>query len=87
MFRDVSKAFLFMAMRKDAIAAGEAQNLLREVDQTGEHHTTPEEAFTSFIFDFVSERVAEAQIHSMAGRFEEMVIFDELIYKNTALSS
>ncbi|KAH7470322.1 hypothetical protein FOMA001_g14475 [Fusarium oxysporum f. sp. matthiolae] len=86
-FRDVAKAFLSMAMQKDAIAAGEAQNLLRGVDQTGEHHTTPEEAFTSFIFDFVSERVAEAQIHSMAGRFEETVIFDELIYKNTALSS
>ncbi|RYC91286.1 hypothetical protein BFJ63_vAg5874 [Fusarium oxysporum f. sp. narcissi] len=67
MFRDVAKAFLSMAMQKDAIAAGEAQNLLRGVDQTGEHHTTPEEAFTSFIFDFVSERVAEAQIHSMAG--------------------
>ncbi|KAL9562511.1 hypothetical protein ACKAV7_013594 [Fusarium commune] len=87
MFCDFAKAFLSRAMQKDAITAGEAQNLLRGIDQTGEHHTTAEEAVTIFIFDPVSERVAEAQIHSMADRFEEMVVFDELIDKNTALTS
>ncbi|KAH7236874.1 uncharacterized protein BKA55DRAFT_694497 [Fusarium redolens] len=72
---------------KDALAAREAQNLLRGIDQTGEHHTTAEEAFASFIFDSVSKKVAETQVHAMADRFEEMVVFDELIDKNTALSS
>ncbi|PNP81169.1 hypothetical protein FNYG_05636 [Fusarium nygamai] len=74
---------LSMAMQKDAIAAGKAQNLLQGIDQTGEHHTTAEEAFTSFIFDPISDRVAEAQVHAMADKFEEMVVFDELIDKNT----
>ncbi|KAF5646412.1 apo9 cpo9 [Fusarium tjaetaba] len=82
-FRDVAKAFLSMAMQKDAIATGEAQNLLQGIDQTGEHHTTAEEAFTSFIFGPVSDMVAEAQVHAMADKFEEMVVFDELIDKNT----
>ncbi|TVY67688.1 putative transcriptional regulatory protein [Fusarium oxysporum f. sp. cubense] len=86
-FRDVAKAFLSMAMEKDAIAAGEAQNLLQGIDETGEHHTTAEEAFTSFIFDPVSDRVGEARVHAMADRFEEMVVFDELIDKNTTLPS
>ncbi|KAF5694350.1 Aromatic peroxygenase [Fusarium denticulatum] len=82
-FRDIAKAFLSVAMQKDAIAAREAQNLLQGIDQAGEHHTTAEEAFTSFIFDPVSDRVAEAQVHAMADKFEEMVVFDELIDKNT----
>ncbi|KAF5715987.1 C6 transcription factor [Fusarium mundagurra] len=84
-FRDVAKAFLSMAMQKDAIAAGEAQNLLQGINQTGEHHTTAEEAFTSVIFDPVSDIVADAQVHAMADKFEEMVVFDELIDANATL--
>ncbi|KAM0418945.1 hypothetical protein ACHAPT_012103 [Fusarium lateritium] len=83
-FRDVAKAFLSMAMQKDAIAAREAQDLLREIEQSGQHHTTAAEAFTSFIFDPASDRAREAQVHAMADTFEEMVIFDELIDRDHA---
>ncbi|KAK2922753.1 hypothetical protein FoTM2_017606 [Fusarium oxysporum f. sp. vasinfectum] len=81
-FRDVAKAFLSMAMEKDAIAAREAQDLLRGIDQSVEHHTTSVEAFTSHIFDPVSDRDGGVQMHAMADRFEEMVVFDELVDKD-----
>ncbi|RGP64023.1 nitrate assimilation regulatory nira [Fusarium longipes] len=84
-FRDVAKAFLSMAMQKDAIAAREAQKLLRGVEQSGGHHPTAAEAFTSFIFDPVSEKINEAQVHTMADRFDELVVLDELIEKDAAL--
>ncbi|CAG7559863.1 unnamed protein product [Fusarium equiseti] len=86
-FRDVAKAFLSMAMEKSAISAQEAQRLLRGIEQSGEHHAAPAEAFTSFLFDPGSNRASEAQVHSMADRFEEMVVFDELINTDSALAS
>ncbi|CAG7558172.1 unnamed protein product [Fusarium equiseti] len=83
-FRDVAKAFLSMAMEKDAIAAREAQDLLRGIDQSVKHHTTSVEAFTSHIFDHVSSRDGGVvQMHTIAARFEEMVVFDELIDKDS----
>ncbi|KAG7423470.1 Conidial development protein fluffy [Fusarium oxysporum f. sp. raphani] len=82
-FCDVAKVFLSMAMQKDAIAAREAQDLLRGIDQSVEHHTTSVEAFTSHIFDPVSDKDGGVQMHAMADRFEEMVVFDELIDKDS----
>ncbi|KAK7571425.1 hypothetical protein V3481_018639 [Fusarium oxysporum f. sp. vasinfectum] len=84
-FRDVAKAFLSMAIEKDAIAAREAQDLLRGIDQSVEHHTTSVEAFTSHIFDPASDRDGGVQMHAMADRFEEMVVFDELVDKDSVL--
>jgi len=86
-FCDVAKAFLSMAMEKSAISAQEAQRLLRGIEQSGEHHAAAAEAFTSFLFDPGSNRASEAQVHSMADRFEEMVVFDELINTDSALAS
>jgi hypothetical protein len=75
-----------MAMQKDAMAAQEAQRLLRGIEQSGEHHPTAAEAFTNFLFDPVSDRINEAQVHTMVDRFEEMVVFDELINKDSAIA-
>ena len=76
-FRDVAKAFLSMAMEKSAISAHEAQRLLRGIEKSGERHIAAAEAFTSFLFDPGSNRASEAQVHYMADKFEEMVVFDE----------
>ncbi|EXL70934.1 hypothetical protein FOPG_13303 [Fusarium oxysporum f. sp. conglutinans race 2 54008] len=81
-FRDVAKAFLSMAMQKDAIAAREAQELLQEIEQSAQHHAAANEAFTSFIFDPVFSITSEAQVHAMADRFEEMVLFNEFIERD-----
>lgn len=76
-----------MALEKDAVTAMEAQNLLLGFDHSGKHHTTAADASTSFIIDPVAYRVGEAQVHAVADRFEEMVLFDELIDANATLSS
>ncbi|KAJ0131397.1 hypothetical protein HZ326_25514 [Fusarium oxysporum f. sp. albedinis] len=81
-FRDVAKAFLSMAMQKDAIAARETQELLQEIEQSAQHHAAANEAFTSFIFDPVFSITSEAQVHAMADRFEEMVLFNEFIERD-----
>jgi hypothetical protein len=81
-FRDVAKALLSMAMQKDAIAAREAQELLQEIEQSAQHHAAANEAFTSFIFDPVFSITSEAQVHAMADRFEEMVLFNEFIERD-----
>jgi hypothetical protein len=48
------------------------------------HHTTSVEAFTNHIFDHVFNRDGGCvQIHTIAARFEEMVVFDELIDKDS----
>ncbi|PCD28602.1 hypothetical protein AU210_011161 [Fusarium oxysporum f. sp. radicis-cucumerinum] len=81
-FRDVAKAFLSMAMQKEAIAARETQELLQEIEQSAQHHAAANEAFTSFIFDPVFSITSEAQVHAMADRFEEMVLFNEFIERD-----
>ncbi|EWY84386.1 hypothetical protein FOYG_11846 [Fusarium oxysporum NRRL 32931] len=81
-FRDVTKAFLSMAMQKDAIPARETQELLQEIQQSAQQSAAANEAFTSFIFDPVFSITSEAQVHAMADRFEEMVLFNEFIERD-----
>lgn len=71
-----------MAMQKDAIAARETQEHLQEIEQSAQHHAAANEAFTSFIFDPVFSITSEAQVHAMADRFEEMVLFNEFIERD-----
>jgi hypothetical protein len=75
-FHGEVKAFLSMAMEKDAITAREAQHLRIFVEKNGEHHETPVEPFTSILFDPSGPEIRDVQLRTMASKFEDLVLFD-----------
>lgn len=78
-FRDIAQAFLSMAMEKGAMTSGEAQKVLEGLGEYGRHHTAPPaDTTTTFIFDPTAEEPEASRVHTMALRFDEMVLFDQV---------
>jgi hypothetical protein len=83
-FHGEVKAFLSMAMEKNAITAREAQHLRGFVEKNGEHHETPVEPFTSILFDPSGSDIRDVQLRTMASKFEDLVLFDNYTNVNVA---
>jgi hypothetical protein len=64
--------------------SAEGQGLREYIEQNGHHHANGAGALAKLIYDPVSAGASEAQIHEMAMRFDEIILFDELTIENYA---
>lgn len=77
-FRDITQAFLSMAMEKEVISGREGETLMAEIRRRGQHHD-PESQPPSFISDFklAMTTPAQAGVNVIARKFEGLVLLDE----------
>ena len=78
-FHDVMQAFLSMAMREGVISPRDSHRFLKTLKRKGQHHEKLNEIEGTFVMDYELAVVApdDARTHSLAQRFEELVLFSE----------
>jgi hypothetical protein len=75
------EASLSLAMQQGLITGQEAKAMTDEVRQLGRHHNTPEAAIATAVLDYnlAMSDPRRARMDVIASRFEELVMFDEIV--------
>ncbi|TWU71435.1 hypothetical protein ED733_002481 [Metarhizium rileyi] len=80
-FRLIAQANLAAALQSGALRSNVAVAMMEEISATGRHHVASDEAVIRGLLDFdrATKNLEEAQIVTVARRFDELILFDELI--------
>jgi hypothetical protein len=79
-FMLIAQANLAAALQSGALRSDAADAMMEEIKSVGKHHAASEEAVISGLIDFdlATKTLQEAQMVTLARRFDELVMFDEL---------
>lgn len=82
LFSAIVQGLLTMAVRDGGITGLEARSIRKLLQEKGKHHTTDDAVKGSFMIDMdlaIRNKIEEAKVEKLAEKFEEVVIFDDLV--------
>lgn len=78
MFRSVIQAILSVAIQKKAMTSHKAKEFMDTLNIAGRHHLLAGQATTRFSVSVLRADYTESHIDTMAKKFDELIIVDEL---------
>jgi hypothetical protein len=80
-FRLIAQANLTVALEHGVLDRDTANAMMDDITSAGKHHKAADEAVISGLLDYdlATKSLQEAQMVTIARRFDELILFDELI--------